>query len=497
MNDKAKEKSIVDQIPSQIMDLMLDVILDVMRAERGSIMLVDETCQELTIQSARGLKNEIIKKARVRLGEGVSGKVAVMGHPVFLKGLSGERRFNINPNDLTNPDIDTSYVVPIRLHNGTIGTVNINSRHQKHEILAEKAGLVQGILHRFIEYLAQVESPPGDHKTPSQLYMMNIFREYSTLRELRVVFDYIFHLVTDLMVAKEKGVFLLTNEESGFFDLVLGYGLDTRRYREIYEELVPCLKEPKFQSVRNITILNRKELFVESPSFFQEDYYILLPLIWRNRTQGLLFIFADKKPRLENIENILQSVCEAGARVIQESASGQKLRELTFTDSLTGTYNYGFWWKRLHEEFSRMKRLKETNLSVIVFDIQHFKKINRAHGYLVGDQLLRVIADGIKSCLRINDILGRIGGNEFGIVLPGTSKQAACVVGGRILDAVSGLQSEIRVQLSHPLALSGGMAAGPDDADTPEKLVERAKIALVSAKIMGGNRIQSFEHLEE
>ena len=78
------EQSVLDQIPSHILDLMLGVILDVMRAERGSIMLLDGKTQELTIRSAQGLKNEIIKKARVRLGSGVSGKVAATVSPAVM-----------------------------------------------------------------------------------------------------------------------------------------------------------------------------------------------------------------------------------------------------------------------------------------------------------------------------------------------------------------------------------------------------------------------------
>ena len=498
MSEEENEKAIIDRIPSQILDLLLEVLLKVMRAERGSIMLLDESCQELSIRSARGLKAEIIKKARVRLGSGVSGKVAASGQSIFLKGFSGGRRLNIKRDELVNPEIDTAYVAPIKLYDGTIGTVNINSFNPDHEIRPDKERLVQGILHRFLEYLAQMEPPLDHHEEPSQLYMMNVFREYSTLRELRVVFDFIFHLVTDLLKTQKKGVFLLKNQESGFFDLVLGYGFDTKRYREIYEELIPRLIEPKVESARHITIFNRKELFSASVSLFQEDFYILMPLMTRDQTQGHLFLFAAELPTFdETTKGTIELLCNDAAKIIEESSSGRRFREMTFTDSLTGTYNYGLWWKRLHEEFSRVQRMKDTRISLMALDIDHLDRLNRAHGFFVGDQLLRAIADRIKSCLRLNDIVGRIGGDEFGVVLPDTPKQDALKVADRILDAVSNLSDEIRVQLSHTCTLSGGIAAFPDDADVPGKLVENAKTALVSAKIMGGNRIKSFEHTEE
>lgn len=131
-------KSEINQIPSQALELMLDVVLEVMRAERGSIMLLDDKCQELSIQSARGLKSDIIRKARVRLGSGISGKVAVSGQAVFLEGIAEDRRLSIKPVDFVNQKIDTSYVAPIRLHNGTLGTININSLKSDHQIRPEK-----------------------------------------------------------------------------------------------------------------------------------------------------------------------------------------------------------------------------------------------------------------------------------------------------------------------------------------------------------------------
>ena len=480
------------------MDLMLDVVLEVMQAENGSIMLLDSKRQNLTIQSARGLKNEIIRKTRVRLGNGVSGKVASTGKSVFLKGIRGEPRLNIKPNDLINPEIDTSYTAPIRLHDQTLGIININSNQPNHEIRVENERQAQGILRRFSEYLAQIEHPASYQEEPSQLYMMNIFREYNTLRELRVVFDFIFHLITDLLKAKGKGVFLLKNLETGFFDLLLGYGFDTKQYQNIYEELVPILRQKKIETIRSITIFNRNELLSGSEKYFLERFYVLIPFVWQNNIQAQLLVFSDKLPALdETTEPLFQSVCEAGGRAIENSVSGQKFSEMTHTDSLTGTYNYGLWWKRLKEEFSRAQRIKDTKISVIIFDIDHFDHFNRANGYFVGDQLLRLIGDRIKSLLRVVDIVGRIGGEEFGVVLPDTTKQKALKVADRILDAISGLPSEMHIQLSKPLTLSGGIAAFPNDADTPEKLMEQAKTARVSAKIMGGNCIKSFEHLEE
>ncbi len=482
----------------KILELLLDVLLEVMQAEAGSIMLLGDDKKNLTIRNARGLKKDIIEKTRVRLGSSISGKVLSGGQAVFLKGISGEHRLNIDSSDMINPCIDTSYILPIKLVDGTPGTININSTKPDHSIRAEKELLVQNIIRCFSEYLTHAELPACHHETPSQLYMMNIFREYNTLRELRVVFDHIFNMVAEILKLEKKGFFLLKNKESGFLDLLLGYGLDKKMYMETYEELMPRLKKTQIESIHNISIFNRKEVFPNSAKFFNEEFCMAIPFIYNDIPNGMLFLFVDKQPKLEEtVKNLIISICKSVAKTIERSASVQKFYELSFTDSLTGMYNYGLWWKRLNEELSRAKRSKDSIVSLIVFDIDHLDRFNNKHGYLTGDYLLRFIADRIKSRLRVSDIAGRIGGDEFGVILPGIGKQGSIKVADRILKAVSEIPDEIRIKILRPLTLSGGLVEFSDDEDNSETLVEKAKNALVSAKIMGGNCIKSFERFEE
>ncbi|MDP2644835.1 MAG: diguanylate cyclase [Desulfobacterales bacterium] len=499
MNEKEHiRKSVKEQIQPQALDLMLDIILEVMQAQRGSIMLLDKKGQELTIKSARGLKAEIIQKTRVRLGEGISGKVVSSGQPLTLVGSAGEPGRNILPGDMVNPDIRTAYIAPIQLFDGTMGTVNIDASHLSPEIRPEKERQVKEILRRFSDYLLQVDFPAALPEESSQLYMMNIFREYSTLREVRVVFDYIFYLISDLLGTKRQGILLLNNPESGFFDLVLGYGINQNRYREVYEELVPQLKNPRVDSASKLTTFNRQDILKAPVGFLPGNFFILIPLIWNNIKRGQLFLFVEDLPVIEDATNdLIQKASVAAARTIENSASDQRLHDFKFTDSLTGTYNYGLWWKRLHEEFSRAKRLKSSDISLIVLDIDQFDRFNQAHGYLVGDHLLRLIADRIKSCLRNIDMVGRIGGDEFGIALPDTPKADARIIADRIQAALAILPDEMRIKVAHPFSLSAGIAGFPHDGDSPEKLVEKAKMALVSAKIMGGGNIKLFAGLEE
>lgn len=486
------------EYPSQLLDLMLDVVLEVMRAEGGSIMLLDENREELSVRSARGLRSEIIRKARTRLGSGVAGKVAQSGRSVLLQGNLGEVKLDIRADDLVNPEIHTSYVMPLRLNKTTIGTVNVNANQPDHEIRVEKEALVQGIVFRFLEYLSQAELPPAGPEPPSQLYMMNVFREYSMLRQVRSVFDFLFELVTGLLGTPRKGLFLMKDKEGGFFDLVMGYGIETENYQGIYEALIPGIKSTSLPPGSGLQIIHRSLLCKDPIPCCPETFYVLIPISWAGRLQGLLIIMTPEKVNVEApARELLESICGTAGKIIEESGTDRRFQDLSQTDSLTGTYNYGLWWTRVNEEMYRIQRAQEGRMGVIVLDIDRLERFNRAHGYLAGDHLLRVMADRIKETLRASDIVGRIGGDEFGVALPGAGLDQAEAIAQRILQVAKGIPKEMNIEPAHPLTLSGGISCFPGDADTPERLVEQAKNALVSSKILGGDRIKRFQSAGE
>lgn len=491
-----------EQISRQTLDLLLNIILDVMKSKSGSIMLTDGTSPRLTIKSAKGLKSEIIDSACEYLGCGVSGKVASEETPLYIKKDDNNRRADITTADLVkNDDIDHSLIIPLKLNDGTVGTINVNAMDLTEEELAEKHELARNILGQFYNHLVSADPPTAHHSPPSELYMMNIFREYNVLRELKIVFDYIFELITDVSGIQKKGVFFLKNQTSDYFELVVGYGLESENYRTIYEELAPSIQARIPEPPRFMEIFNTKDLDLTRPGFFNEEFVVVFPLKSTEEGlagQGQLVLFSHQAPAFEDkCEAMVKTICSRAAEVIHKSNLNQNFKDLTHTDSLTGTYNYGLWWNRLNEEVSRLQRDANGIMSLLVLDVDRFNKINISHGYYVGDQLLRLIADKIQGCVRTNDIVGRIGGEKFGVILIQSSKKSAMMIANRILDAMQRLCTEMRLELDQPLSLSGGISGFPMDADTSEGLVQKAQTAIVSAKIMGGNAVKLFDHMEE
>jgi diguanylate cyclase (GGDEF)-like protein len=158
-------------------------------------------------------------------------------------------------------------------------------------------------------------------------------------------------------------------------------------------------------------------------------------------------------------------------------------------DSLTNTFNRRHFLEEGRKLFHSHKQ-RHRLLSVIVFDLDHFKRINDTHGHRIGDSALRHFVNISSMGIRESDILGRIGGEEFAILLPDTPRQAAIDVAERIR-ALLVEQPLLANQATVNFTLSGGVAT-IDDHDYFESLLEHADQALYRAKAHGRNQIQSY-----
>jgi diguanylate cyclase (GGDEF)-like protein/PAS domain S-box-containing protein len=149
------------------------------------------------------------------------------------------------------------------------------------------------------------------------------------------------------------------------------------------------------------------------------------------------------------------------------------LKHVAITDDLTGLRNRRYIIERLGEEFQRAKRTGDP-LSLIMLDIDHFKQINDAHGHLFGDVVLRVIATRIRTILRMHDIVGRVGGEEFLVICPESSSEDTVIVAERIRkiineDLIGDGITETRV------ALSAGVTELHENDVSFEKLFSRSR----------------------
>lgn len=167
----------------------------------------------------------------------------------------------------------------------------------------------------------------------------------------------------------------------------------------------------------------------------------------------------------------------------------ESLKNLAYYDELTGCVNFRWTMRILEKEFSRAQRYKK-ELSIIMVDIDHFKKINDTYGHLVGNMILKEFAKVLRENVRSIDVVGRYGGEEFLIILPEAGIKQAQKVGERIREILSYREIKIpHTQDTIKIKFSAGIAGFPYNATSVGELITVADNALYQAKRLGRDRI--------
>jgi diguanylate cyclase (GGDEF)-like protein len=166
-----------------------------------------------------------------------------------------------------------------------------------------------------------------------------------------------------------------------------------------------------------------------------------------------------------------------------------ELSRQAFSDPLTGLPNRRAFTARFDEALARARRQNEP-LSLLIFDLDHFKQVNDRHGHAAGDAVLRHVATVVGAASRGEDIFARIGGEEFGCLLPGLDGDAAIAVADRLRAQLAEVPALIGGHMLN-VTLSGGLATFPNDGDTWDRLFSEADARLYRAKQGGRNRVAS------
>jgi two-component system, cell cycle response regulator len=213
------------------------------------------------------------------------------------------------------------------------------------------------------------------------------------------------------------------------------------------------------------------------------------PISTTNRLTGLLAIGGKTVGRIgTETDAFLNQVANQAHIVVENSRLFDRIKNLSIRDGLTELYNHRHSMSLVSNEFERVGRYQEW-LSILMVDIDHFKKINDDHGHQAGDGVLRDVARLLKETLRTVDSLGRYGGEEFVAILPHTSYEEARRTGERLRRAVE--EHTFRTgEKKIKVTVSLGVASYPSEAvDTPNGLIREADRALYEAKEKGRNRV--------
>lgn len=215
-----------------------------------------------------------------------------------------------------------------------------------------------------------------------------------------------------------------------------------------------------------------------------------------------VLIFLDKGKEGANFHTyeirIIKSFFHSLAIIHENLLLHTKLLELykikseqAIRDELTSAYNYRYFTQELEREINRSKRF-ETHFSVMMLDIDHFKKYNDTHGHLEGDRVLKLVSQLMVQNTRTTDTIARYGGEEFTIIMPGLLKSAAVMIAEKLRELIETYQFNAGAQSTYPqITVSIGVSSYPEDSVDSKKLLKLADMAMYRAKSGGRNQVCS------
>jgi diguanylate cyclase (GGDEF)-like protein len=222
----------------------------------------------------------------------------------------------------------------------------------------------------------------------------------------------------------------------------------------------------------------------------EPEALIAVPLVARGQLKGTLNIYRVGEDAAFTDEEFLlaKRYGDAAALAIDNAHIRARLEHQAETDALTSLYNHRAFHDRLRQELLRASASHET-VAVVMLDLDDFKKVNDVYGHGIGDHLLQQVADVLRSSVRATDVVCRVGGEEFAVILPSGDMRSSTALAERIGEQLGKLEAEAVGRLT----VSTGIAIGPENAANPRELVACAEAAMMTAKARGKGLVVPFD----
>lgn len=219
--------------------------------------------------------------------------------------------------------------------------------------------------------------------------------------------------------------------------------------------------------------------------------FLGVPIMEVGAPQGVLALESLEVDHYDMVDlDVLTAIIQVFGPAICWSKRYQEVHAMAMVDGLTQLLNHRSFMQRLAEELERDTRYGE-NMTLLMLDLDHFKRVNDQHGHLYGDYVLRQTAQLIRSSIRKADVAGRIGGEEFAVIIINASKQTGRSTADRIKKSIAdnpfsldGVDSRITVSI--------GMSEYPRDGKHIKALLKKADEAMYRVKEAGGNAVVSY-----
>lgn len=478
-----------DQVASCAVDAILGTI-----GASGVALLLGEGA-ELVLVEQRGLG--VSSEVRIPLGEGLLARVATGRIPLRKDALSPtERQQLLRGVDLTR--VQSVMAVPVHCGEEVSGVLLAVQEHR--DVFSEdQLKLMTVIASLAGTALANAASHGKAQRLLGFFYNLHELSKFiGASLALDQVADFVCDALTGMTGASHVGLFLaagmtgfpdVPQDDPGLYVLSATRGFSLPRV----PVLVRSGEGPVGRAIaqRQPLLAEGDDLLAQTTGMPQTRVKSLLiaPMALRTGVVGALVVGQTQGGAFgETQRQMLAITATQVATAVNNAQLFGRVSQLASTDGLTGLYNHRFFQDALRRALETYHRYGR-NFSLILADLDHFKRINDTHGHQAGDQVLVEVGRRIGRTIRSSDIAARYGGEELAIILPETDHDGALNLAERIREAIAASPIHIEPDCDLQVTISLGLATCTRHGTTPQALIEHADRGLYRAKATGRNRV--------
>lgn len=464
----------LDEVLTQI----LTIVRDHFQAHNGAVLLLDKEQQELYVRAHLG-KSAVHVGYRVAIDEGLTGAAARLKRPVYAPDVSKDPRYLAKVLE-TKSEI----AVPLMVRDDLVGVLDLQSDQPDH-FSGEMIDLLTLFSTQASMALENARLHSLERRRAEQLEAINaVARQTTAVVDLDELLTIVCHVLLEWFRVDHVAVLMVEGE--------------TLRLRAHEGHLTPSftmgakLSPGAGLAARALTtgrsVIENEVAGVEGyvAGFAETQSEICVPLIFFGEKLGVLALDSARKHAFDaEDKQPLESVADICAAAIQNASNFDRMKQLAYVDGLTGIHNRRFFEMRIVEELERAGRF-QGRMSVIMVDIDNFKKLNDEFGHLLGDEILRSVSSILKQQLRKMDMVCRYGGDEFAVLIPETTGEGALRVAEKLRRQI---ETHDFPGVPRPVTISCGVADYPTHGVTRDEVVAAADTALYTAKQAGRNRV--------
>lgn len=470
----------------EVLNRILTIIRDYFQLQNGAVLLMDKSRQELHVRAHLGRSNLEIGY-RLPKGSGLTWAAAELKLPVYAPDVTKDPRY-LRKVDETMSEV----AIPLLVRDDVVGILDFQSE-QVNYFDPEKIDLLTLFSTQASMALEHARLYTTERRRTKQLEAINAVAKKTTrVLDLDELLTVVCRLLMELFGIDQAAVLLAEGE--------------TLRVRAHEGKLTPNLAmgsiltpgtglAARAMSTGRSVIendVNNVEGYIVG--FTETQSEMCVPLVIFGEKLGVLALDSAKKNAFDHDDvQPLESVADICAAAIQNAHNFDRMKQLAYVDGLTGIHNRRFFEMRIVEELERAGRF-QGRVSVIMVDIDHFKKMNDEFGHLLGDEMLRSVSSILKQQLRKVDMVCRYGGDEFAIVVPETSGESAVRVAEKLRRQI---ETHFFPGVPRQVTISCGVADYPAHGITRDEVVAAADSALYQAKQLGRNKVASASMKKE